>query len=370
MGVKRIKELADVLSDKHDLAKDKAQDIVKDLFEEIKQSVGNGDKVMISNFATIQMKRRKPRKARNPRTGDLVFVPGKNAVQFKASKGFKDFLQVAGRNVLVFTKDTGNFRDFLVDNIKKIPCNPRIASTVEEAFTIVFDEDIEVYSILIDSTISDNEVRMVCNRVKMDVTENIISIIRVKQEGALSNKELLEILPDEIVCEPFEVEELMGCLNDEVNRIADEKGYFSQQVRMRVPTIIGEIEKTYEIMEDLFAKTNLEEEQIDELGHAYREAIGNAAIHGNNNDQEKDIFIDFVVGSKKISLSIEDQGEGFDCTPFTRRAEDSVALDVARARNKLDNPGGMGMMIIAKCADEVSYNSKGTKITITKHLNI
>ena len=77
-----------------------------------------------------------------------------------------------------------------------------------------------------------------------------------------------------------------------------------------------------------------------------------------------------MVDSKNLSFSIEDQGEGFDFKPYEKRAEEASALDVARARIKLDNPGGMGMMIIKKCADEISYNATGNKITVVKHLNI
>lgn len=370
MGVTRIKELAEMVAAKHDMPKAKAQELIKGLFEDIKESVGEGGKVAIGNFGTLTLKVRKPRKARNPRTGDMIFVPGKNAVRFSPSKAFKEYLQVAGRNVLLFTKDKGNFKDYLADNIKGIQCNPKVASTVEEAFKFIFEDDIEIFSILIDNTVPQEEVKMVCNRIKMDESGGILSLIRIKSEGFVDDLTLMEILPDEAVQEPFQVDQLMGLITDEVNRIQDERGYFSQQLRLRVPTIIGEIEKTYELMDDLLKKTNLEEDQIDELGNAYREAVGNASHHGNNDDEAKSIFIDFVVDQKKVSLSIEDQGEGFDASPFTRRAEKSAALDVARARNRLENPGGMGMMIITKCTDEVYFNKRGTKITLVKHLNL
>ena len=77
-----------------------------------------------------------------------------------------------------------------------------------------------------------------------------------------------------------------------------------------------------------------------------------------------------MVDAKNISFSIEDQGAGFDYKPFEKRAEEEAAIDVARARNALDNPGGMGMMILKGCADEISYNTDGTKITVVKHLNL
>lgn len=370
MGTKRINDLADILSEKHDITKKQSKELVTDLFEEIKTAIGDGDRIVIRNFASLGVKERKPRRARNPRTGDVIFVPAKNAVRFKTSKNFKDYLQVASRNVLVITKDTGSFKDFLISNIEKIDCKPRIAETADQAFDFIFDKDLQIYSIIIDSTVPDQEARLLCNRVKMDETENIISIVQIRKDPDDADPEMLEILPDEVVYEPLEIDELMSRIRDEVNRIADERGYFSQQVKIRIPTLINEIEKTYDIMEDFFNKTNLEQEQIDELSNAYREAVGNAASHGNKNDENKNIYIDFVVDSKNLSFSIQDEGEGFDYAPFEKRADEASALDVARARIKLDNPGGMGMMIIKKCADEISYNAKGNKITVVKHLNV
>ncbi|MFH1706960.1 MAG: HU family DNA-binding protein [Planctomycetota bacterium] len=370
MKIKRIADITDALAEKHGLPKSKTHDLVNDVFEEIKNAIGDGEKVAIRNFANFAAVQRKPRRARNPKTGDVIFVPAKNAVRFQASSVLKDYLQTASRNVLVFSKDTGNFRDFLISNIEKIKCKPRVAPSVDETFRLVFDSGLQIYSIIIDSTVSENEARMVCNRVKMDKTEGIISIVRIKQEGNISDREALEFLADEIVIEPFEVDQLMGKIKEEVDRIADERGYFSQQVKLRVPTIVNEIEKTYDIMEEFFKKTNLEVEQVDELVAAYREAMSNAALHGNKNNAEKDLFVDFVVDVKKISFSIEDQGPGFDFTPFEKRAESTSAIEVARARNALDNPGGMGMMILKKCADEITYNTKGNKVSVIKHLNI
>jgi len=370
MGTKRINDLADIMAKKHGFSKKQSKELVESLFNELKTSLGDGDRIVIRNFASFGVKERKPRRAHNPRTGDVIFVPAKNAIRFKTSTKFRDYLQIASRNVLVITKDTGSFRDFLINHIEKIECKPRVAETAEEAFGFIFDKDLQIYSIIIDSTVPDQESRLMCNRVKMDKTESIISIVRIRKESEEDNVEMLEILPDELVYEPFEIDELMSRIKDEVNRIADERSYFSQQVKIRIPTIINEIEKTYDIMEDFFNKTNLEQEQIDELGNAYREAVGNAATHGNKNDEGKNILIDFVVDSKNLSFSIEDEGEGFDYEPFSKRADEAAAIDVARARIKLDNPGGMGMMIIKKCADEISYNATGNKITVVKHLNV
>jgi len=189
MGTKRVKELSEYIAEKHNLSKKQAKTLVDDLFEEIKTSLGDGDRVVIRNFASFAVKERKPRRARNPQTGDVIFVPGKNAVRYKTSSKFKDYLQIASRNVLVVTKDTGSFKDFLVKNIEKNDCKPRVAESAEDAFGYIFDKDLQIYSIIIDSTVPDIEARLICNRVKMDETENIISIVRIKKEGEEEDKQ-------------------------------------------------------------------------------------------------------------------------------------------------------------------------------------
>jgi hypothetical protein len=44
----------------------------------------------LRNFGVFEVKRRAPRKARNPRTGDKVYVPAKNVVTFKPGKEMEE----------------------------------------------------------------------------------------------------------------------------------------------------------------------------------------------------------------------------------------------------------------------------------------
>ena len=46
----------------------------------------------LRNFGVFAVKRRKPRRARNPRNGDQVMVPERNVITFKAGKFMEDRL--------------------------------------------------------------------------------------------------------------------------------------------------------------------------------------------------------------------------------------------------------------------------------------
>jgi nucleoid DNA-binding protein len=63
--------------------------IVDLILETIKQRLVRGEKVVISGFGCFRTVKRKDRRGVNPRTGDSITIPGRNAVVFKPSKYLK-----------------------------------------------------------------------------------------------------------------------------------------------------------------------------------------------------------------------------------------------------------------------------------------
>ena len=59
---------------------------VKTLIEKIIDSLAQGDRTEVRGFGSFCVHYRKPRIGRNPKTGDSVSLPGKNAAHFKPGK--------------------------------------------------------------------------------------------------------------------------------------------------------------------------------------------------------------------------------------------------------------------------------------------
>lgn len=76
-----IKAVAKVLT-----TKGEAAHAVETTFDTIRLALKSDEKVVISNFGTFRVKRRKQRQGRNPKTGAAVLVPERKGVRFKASK--------------------------------------------------------------------------------------------------------------------------------------------------------------------------------------------------------------------------------------------------------------------------------------------
>lgn len=66
--------------------------VVDTVFDSIKDALQKGDKVEIRGFGNFRLKERRPRRARNPKTGQSVDVPAKKAIRFKVGKALRDAL--------------------------------------------------------------------------------------------------------------------------------------------------------------------------------------------------------------------------------------------------------------------------------------
>lgn len=66
------------------------KEIVQWTFEAIIETLVSEGRIELRNFGVFEVKQRKPRKARNPRTGDRVDVAAKNVVTFQPGKTMEE----------------------------------------------------------------------------------------------------------------------------------------------------------------------------------------------------------------------------------------------------------------------------------------
>ena len=74
------------------LTRNQTEIVVDTVFESIKKALMQGEKIEIRGFGNFRLKTRNPRKARNPKTGESVEVPGKKVLYFKVGKALKESL--------------------------------------------------------------------------------------------------------------------------------------------------------------------------------------------------------------------------------------------------------------------------------------
>src|SRR5687767_4554540 len=84
------KEIVKQISEELGLTQLKTKEIVQKTFNAIVETLLKDRRIELRNFGVFEVKRRKARKARNPRTGEKVDVEPKNVVTFKPGKEMEE----------------------------------------------------------------------------------------------------------------------------------------------------------------------------------------------------------------------------------------------------------------------------------------
>ena len=74
------------------LTKKRAEIIVDTVFGNMAAALHQGEKVELRGFGSFRLRRREPRRGRNPRTGDRVDVPPRRVLYFKPGKELKELI--------------------------------------------------------------------------------------------------------------------------------------------------------------------------------------------------------------------------------------------------------------------------------------
>jgi integration host factor subunit beta len=88
------KEIVKQISDRANLTQLKTKEIVQWTFDAIVETLIEEGRIELRNFGVFEVKRRKARKARNPRTGAKVDVEPKNVVTFQPGKEMEEKVRV------------------------------------------------------------------------------------------------------------------------------------------------------------------------------------------------------------------------------------------------------------------------------------
>ena len=82
-------DIVERIYEKVGFSKKEATDVVESIFEIIKGQLEQGEKVKISGFGNFVINAKRPRKGRNPQTGEEIVISGRRVLSFKPSPVLK-----------------------------------------------------------------------------------------------------------------------------------------------------------------------------------------------------------------------------------------------------------------------------------------
>ncbi len=86
-------DLVTSISELSGLTKKDSEKALKALIESVEEALAKGDKVQLVGFGTFEVKARKAKIGRNPRTNEEIKIPASKAPVFKAGSELKAAVQ-------------------------------------------------------------------------------------------------------------------------------------------------------------------------------------------------------------------------------------------------------------------------------------
>src|SRR5271166_5656032 len=84
------KAMAKAIAEEMGLNQLQTMQIIQKVFDGITETLVQEGRIELRNFGVFEVKKRKPRKARNPRTGEKVMVPARMVVTFKPGREMEE----------------------------------------------------------------------------------------------------------------------------------------------------------------------------------------------------------------------------------------------------------------------------------------
>jgi serine/threonine-protein kinase RsbW len=102
-------------------------------------------------------------------------------------------------------------------------------------------------------------------------------------------------------------------------------------------------------LESLLINNYISSDRYAEILISLTEAVNNAIIHGNKNDEKKHVVVQCVNKRTGFSFIVKDEGRGFDPTNIPDPTH----------QDQLDCCGGRGVHIMKQLSDKIAFKNKG-----------
>jgi serine/threonine-protein kinase RsbW len=123
----------------------------------------------------------------------------------------------------------------------------------------------------------------------------------------------------------------------------------SDTKRIAIASRVENIAIIEKAIDEICAKHNISEEHYGNVLIAITEGVNNAISHGNKQDPEKEVVVEFITQDKKLVCKITDQGPGFDF----ENVPDPTSPE------NIEKPNGRGVFLMRHLSDGLSFEDNG-----------
>lgn len=132
-----------------------------------------------------------------------------------------------------------------------------------------------------------------------------------------------------------------------------------QTTRLVLPSHIEAVADAATAVTDFVKNCGASEESVFGIEMAVREAVTNAMVHGNQEDEAKSVEVIFTCHGKELEVEIRDQGAGFDPSSVPDPTDPANLLKTS----------GRGIFLMRTFMDDIQWLARpegGTAVRMTK----
>lgn len=128
----------------------------------------------------------------------------------------------------------------------------------------------------------------------------------------------------------------------------------SETTILRLPSSPNSVSQLETFVKGIISQHKICEGKFSDILVSLTEAVNNAIIHGNQNDEKKKVILKCKTSTRGIQFSVVDEGKGFN----------PESIPDPTSTEKIEVCGGRGVFIINALADKVAIRNSRNSNTV------
>jgi anti-sigma regulatory factor (Ser/Thr protein kinase) len=347
------------------LPEETAAQVVAAFLEACKEALVAGERVELDGLLDLGVVVEPARITRDPTGRFSEIAPARSRLQVDVGGDLRERLAVQRiAAVLLAMPAEGTFAEILHEHFERLGWDVRRATTAESVRALL--DGSRPYLLVCDHSFEGRDELVAA--LKTGWPTNTIPIVTLHTRFEdLRHPGRLLVLGDMSVFEPISVHPFLRSMDQLLAQATEEAAVFERQLHARFPAREEEILRAFDVSDAFFKDAGFRGDALVGLTTAFREAVRNAEIHGSKEDAQRGIDVEILLDREKITVTVEDEGEGFDHAAYRQQLEDAAPVSLARQRHSAGGVGGLGIYLMDRCADRLEFNDRGNRVTITKY---
>lgn len=340
-----------------------AESVVSAFLDACKETILAGRRVELEGLLDLGVVVEPARIRREPSGRFSEIAPARSRVDVRVGGDLQDRLATQRTAAVLLAIPDGRFGEILYEHFAKLGWQVQRVDSAESCRELL--DGTKPYLLVCDHSLDGRDGLVADLKIQWPTNTIPVVTLHTRFEDLRKPGELL-VLADMAVFEPITVHPFLRSMDQVLAQASEEAAVFERQLHFRLPSREEEILRAFDMSDGFFKDAGFRGDSLVGLTTAFREAVRNAEIHGCAEDPELSIDVEMLLDHEKITVTVEDGGDGFDHAEYRRQLEDSAPVSVARKRHSAGGIGGLGIYLMDRCADRLEYNDRGNRVTITK----